>query len=131
MSKNSRETSNFHWYVYQTKNCTFQLTYFSVQTSCGRKVAENITYWEAADVGNMTGECNVEVCKIVKSISQIRLQFNSVCILSISTKKHMIHSSFEKQKTVNEFPERRHRWFGYHWHKLNLPSWKSSHNKFL
>ena len=32
------------------------------------------------------------------------------------------HSSFEKQKTVNEFPKGCHMWFGYYWHELNLPS---------
>ena len=51
---------------------------FSVQISCGRKIAENLTYWESNGVESTTGDCNVEVCKIVDSIAQIRLNFNSV-----------------------------------------------------
>ena len=58
----------------------FNSTIFSVQVSCGGKIAENITHWESGDAGNMTGNCNVEVCKIVDSITQIRLEFNSVII---------------------------------------------------
>ena len=55
------------------------LLYFSVQISCGRKIAENLTYWESnEDVGSSAGDCNVEVCKIVDSITQIRLNFDSV-----------------------------------------------------
>ena len=53
--------------------------YLSVQISCGRKIAENLTYWESnEDVGSSAGDCNVEVCKIVDSITQIRLNFDSV-----------------------------------------------------
>ena len=65
---------------YLPKNYNFQLLYFSVEVSCGRKIAENITYWENFGAGDITGECNVEICKIVSSISQIRLNLNSVCI---------------------------------------------------
>ena len=54
-------------------------SFFSVQVSCGRKIAENLTYWESDGLNAYTtGGCNVEVCKIVDSIAQIRLNFNYV-----------------------------------------------------
>ena len=69
-------------YFFSSYHYFFQF-YFSVQISCGRKIAENLTYWKSDEgVGSTAGDCNVEVCKIVDSITQIRLQFNSVSIIN-------------------------------------------------